>query len=577
LRIETLFCRYTRDESGAVALTVGLLLVVFIGFLALGVDLGSLYFHQKSLQTRADLAAISATMHLKDAPEAAARTTVTGNGFDATALSAVSYAHYQRDVELAPEERIASADLGDANVNAATTSLQQTVPLYFASTFLSTDKVTLSATATAARFDMASFTLGSRLLSLDSDAATLLDALLGSALGSSVSLDLVGYTALADTSMDLFTFTDALATRAGLTALSYKEILNSDINLSDIAGALLDTGLVSGTTDVLTAVLNSDSTALLNASDLIAIDGGDADLWLGDVLSTITVSALDLLMASVDIINEDTLIDLDLGIPGLASVSVVVGEHPVGSGWITIGDRSATIHTAQLRAKLRVVLNLEGLASVDFPLYLEVAGATATLSEVNACGTLESTDVVAVFDTGSDALAGGHGSQVVKLYIGDLVGKSFEDTSTYFTADDFEPVHLVSVLGVLGVDTATVELKAFSSAGTSSTSALEYIFDEVGTTKTYSSGSLLTSAVSTLLAPQTNPSAEGAHIDVILLGLGLGSITDLLLTLVYPILDELLTPVEQLVEALLFELGVGIGEADLTLVGLHCGGLTLVQ
>ncbi|WP_306151026.1 pilus assembly protein TadG-related protein [Roseovarius sp. MMSF_3281] len=577
MRIRPFLIRFRRDENGAVAVLVGLLLVVLIGFLAIGVDIGALYYQQKTLQTRADLAAVTAVMNLDDAPATAAESTVTENGLDAAALGDLSYAHYDRDSTLTPEARITARDLGDADVNAATTSLQKSAPLYFASTFLPTGSTTLSATATAARLDLASFTLGSRLLALDTTDSAVLNALLGTALGSPVSLDLVDYEALADTSIDLLTFTDALATRADLTALSYEEILNSNINLPDIAGALLDTGLVAGSTDVLTTVLNSGATSLLNASDLIALDGDNADLWLDDVLPTIEVTALDLLVASVDIINEDALIDIGVGIPGLASASVVVGERPVGSGWIIIGERDTTLHTAQVRLKLRVALNLVGLASVDLPLYLEIAGATATLTRANACGTPDPSDVVAVFDTGSDAMAGGHGNQVAKLYIGDLVGKSFEDTSTYFTANDFEPVKLVDVLGLLGVPIARVDIKAYSSVGATPTESTEFTYDEIGETKTYGSGTLLTTALSTLLAPQDNPGMEGAHIDVTVLGLGLGSITDLLLTLVYPILDALLSPLDVLVDRLLSALGIGIGEADLTLNGVSCGGVMLVR
>lgn len=237
MRIRSFLIRFRRDENGAVAVLVGLLLVVLIGFLAIGVDIGYLYYQQKSLQTRADLAAISAVMNLDDAPATAAENTVTENGLDASALGGLSYAHYDRDSTLAPEARISARNLDDADVNAATTSLQKTAPLYFASTFLPTNSTTLSATATAARLDLASFTLGSRLLALDTTDSAVLNALLGSALGSSVSLDLVDYEALADTSIDLLTFTDALATRADLTALSYEEILNKNINLPDIAGA----------------------------------------------------------------------------------------------------------------------------------------------------------------------------------------------------------------------------------------------------------------------------------------------------------------------------------------------------
>ena len=82
MRIDLILKRFWGEERGAVALIVGLMLTVLMGFLALGLDLGSLYFRQKTLQTQADLAAVSAVSNLHATPEVIAHRTVLLNGLD---------------------------------------------------------------------------------------------------------------------------------------------------------------------------------------------------------------------------------------------------------------------------------------------------------------------------------------------------------------------------------------------------------------------------------------------------------------------------------------------------------------
>ena len=49
---------------------------------------------------------------------------------------------------------------------------------------------------------------------------------------------------------------------------------------------------------------------------------------------------------------------LGLSIPGLASASLklAIGERPVGTSWVTVGQVGASVHTAQTRLLLTVLL-----------------------------------------------------------------------------------------------------------------------------------------------------------------------------------------------------------------------------
>lgn len=589
--------RFAAEETGAVAIIVGLMLTVLIGCVAIGVDLSSLYVRQKSLQTQADLAAVSAVSHLSDTPEGRARATLSGNGLDDGALTAISYAKYSRNAALPPEARLSARDLTDSDVNAASVSVSTEAPLFFASSFLAQDSTPLSATATAARFDFASFGLGSRLLSLNEG---LLNALLSAALGSEVSLSLLDYQALADAQIDLLTFTDLLANRISLTAAPYDEILTTQIDLLDILGALLDASAVDATTDVLTTLLNAATSSLLGAEELIAIDGDDVDVQLEDILPRITVSALDLLMASVDIVNADRIIDtsLDLDIPGLldTELELVVGERPAGSGWITLGERGATLHTAQVRMRLDLTLEpslLEGvdedlnIVSVNLPVYLEIASSTATLSALH-CSAVAEDDVLASFDTGIEPLDGVTGNHVAELFLGSFDSPTFEDTTTPLDAGDLDFAKLLGLridldlLNLFSSDVLAIQValnvKAHAAIGTSLTEQLDFTLSELGETKTFGSGDLLTSTVSSLLASlDTDVDVEVGLLDLGLIDAVVDGVLQLVTLVLQPILVLVLTPLDSVLDTVLATLGIGIGEADLTLHDVQCGAVMLVR
>lgn len=580
--------RFCADERGAVVIVFALVLVVLLGFVALGVDLSSLYFRQKSLQTHADLAAISAVSNLHNDPPKHARMTVLGNGLREDDMTRLDYARYNMDVSLAYGDRLTERELNAPGVNAATVHLQDSVPLYFAQNFLKQDSAQIAATATAARFDLASFSLGSRLLSLDGG---LLNALLSEALGSTITLNVVDYRALADARVDLLTFSDALAMRAELTALTYEELLTSDIRLVDVAGALLDTVLVTGGLEQL---LGSDGQAVVDIALLIAINGDTVAAQLGDLLPTITVSALDILMASVDIVNAGHIIEteLNLDVPGviLADLKLLIGEPPAGSGWITLGEKDVRVHTAQVRVKLDLqllpsLLNESGLLNAllgllvdvrlegfEAPLYIEIASATATLSALG-CNAVNHDDVIATFDTGLNPLTGATGTHVAKLFLGRFEDEHFGDMAGPLDPAYLEPATLLSIsvhVLILIRTKIAVLVKSHAVIGESDQTQTTFARDEEGMLKTFGSTNLLSSGFKSL--------GENAKLEEKITA---GSIEiTLLRSLLNGILSNLasvLAPVESILDLLLKELGIGIGEADLTLHKVHCGRVMLVR
>ncbi|WP_417270670.1 TadG family pilus assembly protein [Celeribacter sp.] len=601
MRIRAFLQQYSADESGAVVIIFALFLTVSMGFLAVGIDLGSLYFHQKTLQTQADMVAVSAVLNLHEEMQGSASApyldagtkTVRGNALSAGALTTLSVGRYDYDPSTPTEDRFTHGSVSDEDLNAAKATLSDTAPLFFAQSFLNTDSTEMSASATAARFDFASFSLGSRLLSLNSG-ESILDGLLGSAFDTTVDLDLLDYQALLDTQIDLLTFSDALGNRIGAAAGNYETILTSNIELADIAGAILDTGLVSGSTDVLTTILNSTAVRGLNAADLIGMDGGAVALQLEDILAGVNVNVLDLLKGSLDIVNEGRIVEvngLDLNLENVLNVDLdlVVGEREEQSGWIMLGERGATVHTAQVRLKLDLDLSPTLLSNLGtgvsvlalyVPLYVEIASATATLTNLN-CKAAAQSDTVAIFDTGFTPFEGVTGTHVVEMFIGNFDPLIFKDMTTPLDPADLQPANFLDLsLSVLifRLNLLTLQLQSHAGVGVSQQPVVEFLVSEIGgAPKTISSGELVNSTLQTLLDPnvlEVNVESESLSL--------VSSVFSSLLNVVLGILPNrllgaLLEPLDLVVDGLLNTLGIGIGQGDLTLDGVSCGKVILVH
>src|SRR5690606_23782187 len=125
-----------------------------------------------------------------------------------------------------------------AAANAVRVTLQTRSPLVFGKFITGHDHFDIRTQATATTTALASFAIGSRLVSLNGG---LLNAMLGSMLGTTLSLSAMDYQALVDAKIDAFDFMNALATRAGVTGVSYNSLLAGNVKLPDVLNALLTT------------------------------------------------------------------------------------------------------------------------------------------------------------------------------------------------------------------------------------------------------------------------------------------------------------------------------------------------
>ena len=176
---------------------------------------------------------------------------------------------------------------------------------------------------------------------------------------------------------------------------------------------------------------------------------------------------------------------------------------------------------------------------------------------------------------------------MAELFLGNFPAPTFEDKTTPLDQNDLTDAKLLglnigvtSLLGLpinLGTD---VMVKSHASVGVSEVSETTFTRVEEGTTKTYGSGGLLTSAVSTLVANAQIRLAPKEGVINLLLGnvvTALDSALSLVTNLLTPVLSAVLLPVDGLLDSVLKTLGIGVGEADLTLHKAHCGRIVLVR
>ncbi len=548
---------FRRDQRGNVAIMSALLLTVIMGFAALGVDLGKAFTDRRKAQSTVDLAALAAVNDLFNASKAATAT-VLGNQFPAGTPVAVELGTYTADPTVAAASRFKLA--AGAGVNAARITLQTSTPLFFGRALTGRESFAIQTRAIATQAAFAQFAIGSRLLSIDSK---LLNQVLGGMLGSSLSLSVMDYRALADLKIDLFDFMNAAATRAQLTGPTYDSVLKSNIRTGTVIDAMADAGRKSqGSGNAGVRALGDIAQTFNGSNDKIKLDplldvGPYKSLPLGQKPKVgVSASALDMLTAAAQVANGQHQVEaaLNLGIPGIAAATLklAVGERPVGTSWVAVGAPGAKVHTAQTRILLTVQLAGTGsIAAVNVPVYVEVAAATATLDSVKCNYANASASTVTLGVTPA----------IVDGWIGDVSNSQFNNFKSAPSPPAATLVNL-PLIKVTGRAHATMSNVSPQSV-TFSQSDLAQQVKKTVSTRDYTS-SLTSRLIGDL---QLNASIAG-------LGIGLPQVVT---GQVAGILASATSPIDQLLASVLATLGVGLGQADVWVSGIRCDGAVLVN
>ncbi|MGD7034501.1 TadG family pilus assembly protein [Methylotuvimicrobium buryatense] len=352
-------------QRGALGILGAMVLLLSILFTALAVDTGRLMMEQRRLQTIADMAAL----------DASSQSGWCGDGSLSTAEAAAQASAARNNHPVAGDRTLVvllgNISLGAGGVRnfvadnpstatAVRVTAGNTVPASLFAGGILGREATLQATAVAERRALAGFSLGSGLLSVNSEKSTVLNALLGGILGSSLDLSAVSYESIASTNISLLSLVQAAA---GVGTVN--ELLKAPVSVGDLLQIYANAVSASDVADVevAAAMQTLASTAISNA-----------ELTLGDVLAVTApnveeaasaeVNLLDLITSTALIANGNSALTLPLnfGLPGGLTVSTVL--NVIEPPQLAIGppgmDVDGNCRTEAKTAQVRLGLTAQG-------------------------------------------------------------------------------------------------------------------------------------------------------------------------------------------------------------------------
>lgn len=543
--------RFRRDERGNMALLFAFGFTLSALVSALAVDAASLYHARRHLQAGVDLAAISAASDPSRAAEIARSVLADARLLPEAGTEGlrVTTGHYDPAI----------ADIGQrfrpgaTPLNAVEVQLERPGELHFAAGFA--PSLRIGARGVAAVTPQVAFSVGSRLASLNGG---LVNSVLSSLLGTTISLNALDYRALADARIDAFSFLDALAQQLGVTAGSYDDLLAMRAGAGTIARALAS--LTNGTARTALAALGGSGQGnMVSIGKLIALGTmGRHQIGSGGV--GINFSVLDLLTGAAAIADGKNMISLPLGasLPGLVKLelSLRVGEPPQGGGWAAIGPQGTVLRTAQLRLRLRVELlgdTILGSAGVKVPLWLDLAHSEAIVAAAT-CPT-------AAAPKGKASIAVRPGA--LRLALGEMSDASL---ANFGSTPALAPVRLIDVLLLLRVNAA-----GMIEIAQSNPILLDFSSPDIA------AGMLKTARTTTIASSLFGSLFSNLHIEPQILGISLGLGSESAIVKALGALLAPLGPVLDLtVNGVLATLGLGIGEADIRVHAVRCDNPVLV-
>ncbi|AWA37675.1 hypothetical protein DBV33_03370 [Pseudomonas fluorescens] len=415
-------CGGPARQRGAIGLMAALTLGMALVFILVVVDSGRLYLERRHLQQIADVAAL----------EAATRGGNCGAGATANAYAQASVVRNNFPIPSAGRAlavACGSLSLDASNlrvfaVNAASTEairvvVSHTVPQSFAGAIGGlfggagrNATINLSATAVAAvPPPLASLTIRSTALSVDTGRSAVLNALFGGLLGGNLSLSAASWNGLVNTNINLLGYLDRLKVDIGLSAGGYSEVLGNTIAVSQLVQTAINVLDPNGTLS---------ATATILGLQAIKAAAGATQVVLGNLLKVqagtqatalaVDVRAFDLIQGFVQLANKQNGLvanqTINLGVAQITA-SVQVLEPPqlsaIGNPRLAaanpLGPNRIYVKTAQVRTLLSVNLPL-----LDTILSLVNAVADLAGPLTNTLNALLSLNLVGVIDSLTCAL-----------------------------------------------------------------------------------------------------------------------------------------------------------------------------
>ncbi|WP_157474271.1 GEVED domain-containing protein [Leucothrix mucor] len=464
--------------------------------------------------------------------------------------------------------------------------------------FISVVMFTWSGNAIAAGCEAgACLQVGPRLASLDTQQSALLNPLFSGLLGSNIALDMMDWKALAGGDINLLKYLSIL--ESDLTVSGTDQVLFADASLMQLISAAKNVAQSDGNNDLVTAL---GLLPLAGLSDTIKL--GDLlkiDLQQGTLADT-DLNALNLLTGLIQLYNYknvlttpapvalDTSALSPLGLDGIVNgveLYLQIVEPPI----YTCGPVGTTFHTAVIRSKLNLDLidlspdssamvsaitgQLSSLAGLDVTADIKLADIDLYVEVARAEGTLMAIDAIANTVT-VQATPG-----LVDIYLGSIADNLFFNRTHIIDPDvDVLPgvigtldlqIKQTLPLSAVAIPLANIQTDILARAAAKGEAPFADLLVFSGPypqTKTVdSSADFANVLISDLVNDLTiSFSSNLGLLDTLVSGL-LDTVTSSLTTIVNDALSPILhTVLTQLVDPLLRLLGIGIGEADVTVI-----------
>ncbi|MBX3445776.1 MAG: hypothetical protein KF765_03395 [Parvibaculaceae bacterium] len=549
--MKSLLWRFARDEGGVISVMGAMALMLALAVTMIVVDTGAVLSAKRAQQAATDAAALGAVRQLDSVQAAAEQILFVLNDFDSNAATATATpVYFVADPSRAPDQRYFA--LGEtasdgtvvdaATVNAVRVRMRGESPTYFARLFGFGEMTEIETVAVAALTKHTSFSAGTRLASLDAGIA---NQVLGGLLGTTLNLSLVDYNALAGTTIDALTFLDALAIRAGLEAGSdtYGDLLGTTVTagqLLDAAVEVLNGETAEGNPSVARVALQSALAPVQNGS--VPVDGilgatPYSDRVIGSVQtipgSTIPIGVLDLLTGTATLLGQGQAVGFGTNV-NVGSLASVNGTIRVGApmAHMAVGKVGDSVQTSQvdvqLTARIQISIPLVVTTSIDLPIFVRAASGNAAVQGIPCTpgGTLVT-------------LSGTTDTGLARVGVGEN-GPSAAITLTLL----FLPILNVPISGNVPI----------ASSGPTSVNFSE---SEFGLPKQ--------------TASQVNVISNlgGA--------LTIGGATGQILSGLTSAIASALTPLDQVLDAVLASVGVKLGSMDMIVHGAKCHAPVLVR
>jgi tight adherence protein G len=565
--LRAFFGRFVADRGGVASVIGALLMLLGLGLGVLVLDVGHLYLAKRRLQGAVDAAALAAAGDPANASAIVTRV-LSEAGYSQSAT--VTTGAYNADSSVPVADRFDTDP--SAQQNAVRVHETISTPGYLAGIFGGGLLSDVSAAATAAKTPVTSFAAGTGLASLSGGE---LNAVLGGLLGTSLSLSLVNYQALASTNVDALTFLDQLAIQAGVSAGTYGDLADTTVTAGQMAAAA---------STALNIHPDGNDAAALDALNLLSLQSPagtaalvsqlvDTSVWqkrqIGSIVQQtpgqVSFNLFDLVSAMARAYGADHLADLGttITIPITGSTiqaRLVLGAPMASAAAATVGT---SISTAQTRLALTATLANINLgvatATVTLPLYLEVASGTATVAAIPC----RSGGTMVTISTASQAAAATIG----------LVSDS--DLADFGASPTIQPATVANiVVNILGIGipvaiTATGSLPVAAGSGTNMNFTQSDI--DAGTVKEAAgsdAGTIFSGLASSPGFTLSFSPSSGA-IATILNGT--------VLPILKPLLVSILSDLDAPVDTLLRTLGLRLGVIDVVDHGVRCSAPTLVS